>query len=1413
MSRFISFLFAVVVILMVAGCSSGSGTSGDADKTGITDDINIDSDKISDNEKENSDIDASVDSDEIIDGELTENEEAPDTDSDGTDINKDSDGDGLTDKEEQQLGTDPHNPDTDSDGIKDGDEIKFGTDPLKIDKDSDGDGIPDSYEKQTGTNPNAKDSDGDGVADNVEVKNGTDPLNPDTDGDGIKDGDETKLGTDPKTADTDTDKDGLPDSVEEKLGTDPGNPDSDGDGVSDGEEKKLGTDPTNPLDGKDLNGNGIPDDLEGDTDGDGIPDYKEIENGTEPDNPDSDNDGIPDGLEDKNQNGAVDEGETDPLNSDTDSDGIPDGTEDANHNGKVDSGETDPAYNENGDLGSGAPEINIDPSDMIDFGSLPFDPQNPKSSTKIITIKNYGTATLHASLFVRYNDLDEFALSKSKVTVAPGSTEFIEITYTKRNAENVTDYLHVISNDPNTPVIDNIILQSFSKAETGVSITPMNINFGYIDLGASKKYFFTVANTGGKKLLIKNISFDNDGNGAFTFEPNDFLDKLQKYGDQEMSKDQDQQITVVFSPNSFKSYEGYVKIATSAGDYTVNLSGIGMAAEIELSTQTLAFGILGFIPDPGTGINTQESVKSFTIKNTGNKDLQIISTSLASPSDTNFTVLTAFPAKLYPGEMQTIQVRFSPVDFQQNMTYTNTINIVSDTWNKSKTLLKVNLSGIQKEGVMSVTPDTLDFGKVKINTLSAAKKIAVSNAGTGDLTFRCEVETGTYFAITGCSMSAGTQVPAGSSKDISVTFFPTERTAYTDKIKIYQYLGSYLYQTAVVTLKGEGKAPIIEVAPLDVPLGAVTGSATGTFEIRNTGNDTLEISEIQLSNNSFANFQITTPASFPVTIAEGGVPVQVQVLYTNKSNGIFSTLASIKHNDTSQGDIGVNIYADPDNASLLVNPTSIIFGDVVVGQHAEAAITIKNNGPVGTNLSVNSIILLSANDINIKSISESVPKTLGGQSVITVVVEFNPGARGNVNNVLRITHDAANIASPIEIPITGKGIGAVIDAYFSANNTASYTYPQTLIGQESSATVKVENKGDYSLVLDQISCTSPSCPVIFYSTAPSQTTIVPGTYTTFSIKFKPADTTNASALFTVTSNAVNGSKSLTVQGIGKLGKQDPVAKINGQENPPAATVQPLGTLNFSGVGSYDPDGGDIQQYKWTIISKPATDTNTVLASGTEYNSTTSIKFYDAGDYVIELQVIDDEGATDTANITVNVVPNREVHIEVTWDKGLTGSPWQANGCDLDTHLVQPTGSVNDTARDCFSVSCRGDNMTSMMGLEYNPSTYGHAYLDIDYTAGFGPEHINLPVAKGTFQGAGKYQLWVYYYNDKKFLGNNTFGVWGAATANVKVFLDGAKVFEGKYTLPSKDSSVHVGDIDIENNGNNKTWVQVTNPNP
>jgi hypothetical protein len=264
----------------------------------------------------------------------------------------DTDGDGILDVDEIELGTDPFDTDSDDDGLDDGDEVTRGTDPL--DGDSDDDGLGDGEEVTRGTDPLDTDSDDDGLGDGEEVTRGTDPLDGDSDDDGLSDGDEVTRGTDP--LDADSDDDGLSDGEEVTRGTDPLDADSDDDGLSDGDEVTRGTDPLDTDSDDDGLGDGEEvtrgtDPLDGDSDDDGLSDGDEVTRGTDPLDGDSDDDGLSDGDE-------VTRG-TDPLDADSDDDGLSDGDE-------VTRG-TDPLDADSDDDGLGD-------GDEVEYGTDPTDP-------------------------------------------------------------------------------------------------------------------------------------------------------------------------------------------------------------------------------------------------------------------------------------------------------------------------------------------------------------------------------------------------------------------------------------------------------------------------------------------------------------------------------------------------------------------------------------------------------------------------------------------------------------------------------------------------------------------------------------------------------------------------------------------------------------------------------------------------------------------------------------------------------------------------------------------------------------------------------------------------------------------------------------------------------------------------------
>lgn len=293
---------------------------------------------------------------------------------------KDSDGDGLSDKEELALNTDPNNVDSDGDTIPDNQEVgtnlkqAIDTDNDGIidalDDDDDNDGLATKLEVNIGTSPLLADTDNDGINDIEELgKNALQPRDTDNDGiidaldtdddaDGIETANELLLGINPLLADSDSDGigdlqelgdlldkpldadkdgiidaldteeildqdgDGLTDLVEKELHSDPKNVDSDDDGINDNEE--LGNNINKPLD---TDGDGIINILDPDDDNDNLDTRFESEIGTNPLSKDTDGDGLDDAqevggstindLQDTDKDGKIDA-----VDSDDDNDGI-----------------------------------------------------------------------------------------------------------------------------------------------------------------------------------------------------------------------------------------------------------------------------------------------------------------------------------------------------------------------------------------------------------------------------------------------------------------------------------------------------------------------------------------------------------------------------------------------------------------------------------------------------------------------------------------------------------------------------------------------------------------------------------------------------------------------------------------------------------------------------------------------------------------------------------------------------------------------------------------------------------------------------------------------------------------------------------------------------------------------------------
>jgi hypothetical protein len=255
-----------------------------------------------------------------------------------TEANGDEDGDGLTNIEEIQFGSDLWQADGDGDNLNDFEERLHRTNPYRWD--TDGDGLSDGWEVLHGLNPAeyndpSSDTDGDGIPLSVEIAYGlsltSNDSQGDLDGDGLTNLEEVLFGSDLGTADWDGD--GLNDFQERFHNTNPYWWDTDGDGLGDSWEVLNGLNPAvYDAPDSDPDNDGIPlfleiahglnpsgDDSQGDLDGDGLTNLEEVLFGSDLGIADWDGDGLND-FQERFHN-------TDPYWWDTDGDGLTDGWE------------------------------------------------------------------------------------------------------------------------------------------------------------------------------------------------------------------------------------------------------------------------------------------------------------------------------------------------------------------------------------------------------------------------------------------------------------------------------------------------------------------------------------------------------------------------------------------------------------------------------------------------------------------------------------------------------------------------------------------------------------------------------------------------------------------------------------------------------------------------------------------------------------------------------------------------------------------------------------------------------------------------------------------------------------------------------------------------------------------------------
>ena len=235
---------------------------------------------------------------------------------------------------------------------------------------------------------------------------------------------------------------------------------------------------------------------------------------------------------------------------------------------------------------------------------------------------------------------------------------------------------------------------------------------------------------------------------------------------------------------------------------------------------------------------------------------------------------------------------------------------------------------------------------------------------------------------------------------------------------------------------------------------------------------------------------------------------------------------------------------------------------------------------------------------------------------------------------------------------------------------------------------------------------------------------------------------------------------------------DPVAVC---DVTPSPIAPPWEAATWIGENSYDPDGGLIVSYNWTLVSSPAGSTVTMPTGGSNRPDFVPVL---AGEYVGQLIVSNASGdVSEPCTAILDSIPAQNLWIEMYWEHP---------DDDMDLHLVAPGGTYNNLYTDCYYANCT-PSMSWIYNLDWGNSGYDgdDPSLDLDDIMGAGPENINIldPQTNGT------YTVIVHDYQ------GSTSDVYGANNVTVNIYLNGSLTWTDTRAISGDNTVNEFAEID------------------
>jgi hypothetical protein len=400
---------------------------------------------------------------------------------------------------------------------------------------------------------------------------------------------------------------------------------------------------------------------------------------------------------------------------------------------------------------------------------------------------------------------------------------------------------------------------------------------------------------------------------------------------------------------------------------------------------------------------------TFTVENIG--DTAFSGTIVLSGADCGDFSLNASSVSLGPSQQKTYSVTFAP--FTEG-TKTCTADIQGAAGDVCS---DVQLSGsgwIEQvlEPGCNVSPSLLDFGTVEVGS-SQLLSFTVKNTGATQLVGAVVLSGSDCASCFSIDMSTVNLAP-GSQATYTVTFHPNSEGMKTCTADIQGQAGGICSD---VTLQGWGEEPPqpgCSVSPgvLDFGTVLIGSSDSLTFTVTNTGNTTFSGS-IVLAGSHCGEYGLDKSS---INLGPGSWETYT-VTFHPSSEGMKTCTADI------QGQAG-GICSDvtlqgwgeePAIPDCGVRPTSIDFGDVLVGESDMESFVVQNTG----NTQLTGTIVLTGSDCACCYSIDKSNVNLGPSDSETYTVTFGPNSPGYKTCTADIQGSAGAVCSDVNLGGTG----------------------------------------------------------------------------------------------------------------------------------------------------------------------------------------------------------------------------------------------------------------------------------------------------------------------------------------------------------------------------------------------------------